>query len=105
MLTCDLFGPTNDFTISLEICIWLFKSFDLRGERADIIKYPVLIVLGVGAQRGIQDVIEFRPACGGAIDRIIGEGAIEARSSRESLVLDLRVIPGMLRFTVIDAHL
>ena len=78
---------------------------DLRGESANIIKYPVL-VLGVGAERGIQDVVELGPPRGGPVDRIIGVGPIEAASCRERFILIvLRQISGVLGFAgVMDAH-
>ena len=80
--------------------------FDLRGERADIIKYPVLLlILRVGAESRVQDVIELWPARGGAIDRVVGVGAIEATSSREGFILDHMHVSGVvLGFAVVDAH-
>ena len=81
------------------------KVFDLRGERADIIKYPVLLlILRVGAHRRVQDVVELRPARGGAIDRVVGVGAIEAASCREGFILDRIHVSGVAVFAVVDAH-
>ena len=44
-------------------------GFHLRGECADIIKYPVLmLILRVGTHGRVQNVVELWPARGGAID-------------------------------------
>ena len=64
-----------------------FTVFDLRGERADIIKYPVLLlILRVGAESRVQNVVKLWPARGGAIDRVVDEGAIKATSCREGFI-------------------
>ena len=79
-------------------------AFDLRCEGADIIKYPVLmLVLRVGAHCRVQNVVELWPARGRAINRVVGVGAVEATSRRKGFILDIHVSI-VLRIAIIDAH-